>query len=1208
MPRQQPTRAKHLRAPVAARRRARKKARGAVDAPAGKTRFATLFQTMPLGVVYQDAHGAIISANPAAEKILGLTLDQMRGRTSNDPHWRAIHEDGSDFPGETHPATVALYTGKPVRDVMMGVFNPQDDAYRWIQIDAVPIFRKNATRPFQVYTTFADRTGEFRASHAQRASEARYRAIVQDQTELICRFLPDNTLTFVNDAYCRYFGKTRDELIGSSFMPLIPPEDHSIILAETGRLSVATPVVTYEHRVILSNGETRWQQWTDRALFDERGNLIEYQSVGHDITEQKRVAEQLRESENRYHILFEQSPDATFLLDLRGHHLDVNSRGVEMLGYTRAEMLGLSVRDTSDQVVQSERVIERLLNGEHIPAYERIFRKKNGELISVELTVNLVRDLRGNPIYIQSVARDITERKQIEHALRESEARYRLLANATSDVIWTRDLNLDLTFISPSVKNLTGYSVDESYAQTFASAFTPASFQRARAMFARFQSILQTAPTETLRDWSHTEELQMQCKNGSTVWTEARLNFLFDAHGKPNGLLGVSRDITERRRAEEQVRASEARYRLISENAADVIWVMDPLERRFTYISPSVEKLRGYSVAEVLAQPLARALTPESLRRVSALMAERIPTFLAKGIAMESFAADLMDQPRKDGSIVQTEVTTTYLFNARGQLEIVGVSRDITERKRTETLLRASEERFRNAMDATSDGLWDWDVATGAVYYSPGYFRMLGYAPDELSGTVETWLKLLHPDDRARALADNEACLRNETTTINVEYRMRARDGSWRWILGRGRATRRDTNGYAMQMIGTHVDITERKTAEAEHEDQRRTRELALLYEKTRDLGVYLDLPVLARAIVDRATELLAISASALYLLNADRNVFELRATRGVTLETDRRIANVNPAMLSGTLTAPNPFTLPGYVFQMHAALIYSENLLGVLVVGGTAGEFSEADTHHFSLFAERAAAAIHTAQMFADVRLSREHAHSLSYQLLDAQETERRAIARELHDEIGQQLTSVQLNLQTLDTSITDSENQDRLEETMQTIENVLEQVRDLSRTLRPAILDDFGLAPALKWYVERQAKRAGFQFEFHADAFAQRLPEEVETVCFRVAQETVTNIVRHSHAHQVLVELREQPNQIILTIQDDGRGFDVADALARAVSGNSFGLLGMRERVALVGGEVAIQSAPQQGTRVCAQIPLDAPTLFVERRNHTRDDDDSN
>ena len=132
-----------------------------------------------------------------------------------------------------------------------------------------------------------------RAEEALRQSEARYRAIVEDQTELICRFLPDGTLTFVNQAYCHYFGKKREDLVGSSFMPLVLEGDQAFVEEQFTSLSLENPVVTYEHRVMLPDGQIRWQQWTDRAIFDEQGRFIEFQSVGRDITEWVQAEEQL---------------------------------------------------------------------------------------------------------------------------------------------------------------------------------------------------------------------------------------------------------------------------------------------------------------------------------------------------------------------------------------------------------------------------------------------------------------------------------------------------------------------------------------------------------------------------------------------------------------------------------------------------------------------------------------------------------------------------------------------------------------------------------------------------------------------------------------------------------------------------------------------------------------------------------------------------
>src|SRR5262249_8826985 len=151
-----------------------------------------------------------------------------------------------------------------------------------------------------------------------------------------------------------------------------------------------------------------------------------------------------------------------------------------------------------------------------------------------------------------------------------------------------------------------------------------------------------------------------------------------------------------------------------------------------------------------------------------------------------------------------------------------------------------------------------------------------------------------------------------------------------------------------------------------------------------------------------------------------------------------------------------------------------------------------------------------------------------------------------------------------------------------------LLQQVRALSLDLRPSMLDDLGLAPALRWYLNRQAERAGFVVRFVAEPSEMRYPSEIETTCFRIAQESVTNIVRHAQAQLVLVKLEQSATELCLLIRDDGVGFDVGAARTRARRGASLGLLGMQERALLIGGQITIESGLGRGTEVCARFPL--------------------
>ena len=211
-----------------------------------------------------------------------------------------------------------------------------------------------------------------------------------------------------------------------------------------------------------------------------------------------------------------------------------------------------------------------------------------------------------------------------------------------------------------------------------------------------------------------------------------------------------------------------------------------------------------------------------------------------------------------------------------------------------------------------------------------------------------------------------------------------------------------------------------------------------------------------------------------------------------------------------------------------------------------------------------------------------------LSRRLVEAQETERRNIARELHDEIGQALTVMQLNLQAMLQSPGADALAARLNECLKVVERVLEQVQDISLNLRPSILDDLGLEPALRWYTERQAALVELKVKFHADRLEQRLDPMIETECFRVAQEALTNVVRHAQAKAVTVELRKEDGQFHLRVRDDGIGFEVVAVREKAARGASLGLLSMEERAALAGGGLEFTSLPRQGTEVHAWFPL--------------------
>jgi signal transduction histidine kinase len=216
-----------------------------------------------------------------------------------------------------------------------------------------------------------------------------------------------------------------------------------------------------------------------------------------------------------------------------------------------------------------------------------------------------------------------------------------------------------------------------------------------------------------------------------------------------------------------------------------------------------------------------------------------------------------------------------------------------------------------------------------------------------------------------------------------------------------------------------------------------------------------------------------------------------------------------------------------------------------------------------------------------AELRAAYDRLRHLTRRFEAAKEEERKRIARELHDDLGPSLTAVIINLQL--------GSKERLAESTELVDRIIQQIRDLSLALRPPLLDEMGLIPALKGYLESTAERTGLDLDFRGDPALSGLPPEVEITAFRVAQEAITNVVRHAGARRATTSIERVDGRLVVSVEDDGAGFDVGAAMS-APTGSAVGLLGMRERVQLLGGDLSIDAAPGRGTRVRAELPLDA------------------
>jgi len=307
---------------------------------------------------------------------------------------------------------------------------------------------------------------------------------------------------------------------------------------------------------------------------------------------------------------------------------------------------------------------------------------------------------------------------------------------------------------------------------------------------------------------SSNEEIAVQCmKAGATDYL---------IKGRTKRLAYAVREALDQRetriakkKAERALRESEAKARFLAENVSDVLWMWDTESNHCTYLSPSVERLRGYKVEEAMTHTLEQMLTPASYANLMALMPGRLQKFYSEPGKLHSYT-DECEQTRKDGTTVWTEVLTRYIRGDRGDLRMLGIARDISERRMAEEALRASNERYEVATRAANDILFTRDLRTGAIFLAPRFCEIVGFPPDQVPRSRDEIAELMHPEDRARVAAAADACTDGTSARYEAEYRLRCPDGNYRWFHARG-LLERDAAGHGIRLTGSLSDIHERK-------------------------------------------------------------------------------------------------------------------------------------------------------------------------------------------------------------------------------------------------------------------------------------------------------------------------------------------------------------------------------------------------------------
>jgi PAS domain S-box-containing protein len=470
------------------------------------------------------------------------------------------------------------------------------------------------------------------------------------------------------------------------------------------------------------------------------------------------------------------------------------------------------------------------------------------------------------------------------------------------------------------------------------------------------------------------------------------------------------------------------------------------------------------------------------------------------------------------------------------------------------------EQRFAQAQRIGRIGVFELDLTTDRAWWSDEMFRILGIEPESFEPTFNRFMALVHPDDRARVHRLREEWLTHRAP-FSVEYRIVRPDGNVRRIL-RSAAAVRDGEGRAVRLLGTMQDITER------HLDQRRRRDseerYRLLFEKN---------PLPLWLYDDETLQFLDVNDAAVHHYGFTRQEFlamtiaDIRPREDVARLIEQHAAAGKGYKMAGTWRH----------LRKDGSIIDVEIVRHQFEMDGRSVQLVMALDVTERLATERA------------LQASREELANFTERLQLAIEEERTRISREIHDELGQALTGLRMHAAILESRLGERSQEvaDETRAMTALIDDTVHTVRRIATELRPGVLDAFGLVAATEWAVQDFATRSGVRANFvNHLAVEPALGGERDTHVFRVVQEALTNVARHSGAAAVAVELTEVPGEIVITVQDNGRGFDPVPGWSKG----SLGLHGMRERARLLGGTLVLDSAHGRGTRVALHVPREA------------------
>lgn len=1221
--------------------------------------YRKLVQRISDGFMAVDVNWRFTYLNKKAEELFGKSADYLVGKNLWAEYPQQIYRN---FYRAFHRAMTTQEIGH-IADFST-LFN------RWIEATIYP-----SLSGLSIF--FRDISEERKKEEKIKESEEKYRTLFELALDGI--FLADynGNILDVNSSLCAIFGQPRDKIVGTNLFA-------GFLRDEAARLEKPHPGEEVprliEKTLVKGDGTIVYVETSSRRL--PNGQI---QGIVRDISERKQKEIELQESEEKYRNLIDRTTDGVMIYSMTGQILDLNHNSSQFLGYSRDELLNMSITDLfyPEELVKRPLAFDRLQAGFAVIDYRRL-RRKDGSSVELEISTTMLPD--GN---LMAFGRDVSERrilqKEQQRNLEELAAVYKLnfalsRANSVEAIFdeamntlqetihsdrcaillydpdgvvrfkawhnlsqeyrqaveghspWTRETrNAEPVFVADTevddnvarwrphfrsegiralgfipimqnghllgkfmlysdqpreftgresrlaqnIASHVGFAIErqkaedelrlkenaisssisgmgmtdlsgkiiyanDALARMWGFADKKQLLGRSLPEFFDGDRVYQTIQALQTRGYDNGEDMAKR-EDGSLFPVAFSATVISNDKGEPVCMFGSFIDISERKKAEERIINEKQLSDSIINSLPGVFYLYDE-DGSFLRWNRNFELVTEYTGEEI------RKMHPLDFYDIS------FQPIIQKRIR-DVFAGDV--------SGIEVIITTrtghkiplfchSVAINYEGKKCLLGMGIDISARKQAEEKIRIFNDRFQTLSRATNDAVWDWNLVTNEVWWNESFFNVLGFDPRSSVPVLEEWTRKGHPDERETIVNKLKALKRGEINSWEGEYRFQLPDGSWGTALNRAYLLK-DAEGNPTRIVGALMDITERK---------RLVRELEVLSLIAKETGNGV-------LIFDR---------------ESGKTTWVNEGFTRLTGYSLRDIYGKTPAeLLYGPETDLK--TMAYLQEQKRKGLPYAADVLIYTRTGEKKWHYINGQpmrdengelTKYFVLSTD-----VSDRLRLEDERLNFKinQQKEISRAIIHGQESERNELGRELHDNINQILSAVNIKLEF---SLEHYDNSRQIvQDCRSNLQDAIHEIRQLSHRMVTPRFSEISMQDILFNLVAKYAGRLDIRLDT-SEMNEDLIPNDVKATLFRIMQEQLTNVQKHAHASQVLIRIHNEPDLVSLRISDNGVGFDMS------IAHDGIGILNMKNRVDVYNGSVEIVSAPGDGCTLQVTVPL--------------------